>query len=104
MECGRSRAQDPRWHADELMCRACQRSPAVQMRIFLARARIQGFAFEVAWAWAWERVKWPHDTTARRDWKRVLKQPTVRGSFERAYCFRAKAPREQYIQNLELVA
>lgn len=47
-------------------------SPAVQMRVMLARSRAAGVPFDRAWESAFERVKWPHDTTARLDWKYTL--------------------------------
>jgi hypothetical protein len=47
-------------------------SPAVQMRKLLAYGRERGWEFEAAWRWAFERVRWPHDTTHRLEWKGVL--------------------------------
>lgn len=75
------------YQIDELLCRSCQRSPAVQVRVLLERAREQGFTFERAWVWALGtpytrddgrldftggRVRWPHDTSHRVEWKEVL--------------------------------
>lgn len=47
-------------------------SPAVQMRELLRFGRDRDWEFEVAWRWSWERVKWPHDTGHRLQWKDVL--------------------------------
>lgn len=50
-------------------------SPAVQLRARLQEARVEGMEFEEAWPWAFKRVKWPHDTTHRVEWKAVLGDP-----------------------------
>jgi hypothetical protein len=47
-------------------------SPAVQFRRLLEYGRERGWAFETAWRWSYERVRWPHDTTHRREWKKIL--------------------------------
>lgn len=47
-------------------------SPAIQMRKLLAFGRARGWEFETAWRWSWERVRWPHDTTHRLEWKAIL--------------------------------
>ena len=83
---------------DEWLCRDCQRCPAVQVRILLCRARVQGFDFERAWAFALGcepgdepegsegRVRWPHDTQHRQDWKSVFQDPETVETWEAAYC------------------
>jgi hypothetical protein len=46
--------------------------PAVQLRILLIYGRNCGWEFDAAWRWAFERVRMPHDTTTRREWRQVL--------------------------------
>ena len=53
--------------------------PAVQVRQRLAVARRQGVSFDVAWdlllnGFRGQRVKFPHDTTERRQWREVLEE------------------------------
>lgn len=43
-----------------------------QLRAHLERGRAEGMPFERAWPWALERVRWPHDTATRREWKWLL--------------------------------
>lgn len=47
-------------------------SPAVQMRKLLEFGRQRDWPFETAWRWSYERVKWPHDTGHRKEWKAIL--------------------------------
>lgn len=47
-------------------------SPAVQFRRLLVYGRERGWSFETSWRWAYERVRWPHDTTHRKEWKGIL--------------------------------
>lgn len=47
-------------------------NPAVQFRLLLVFCRDHEWAFLVAWRWSFERVRWPHDTTARREWKQIM--------------------------------
>lgn len=47
-------------------------SPAVQIRALLEEARAQAMPFDVAWDWMWPKVRWPHDTVHRLEWKAVL--------------------------------
>lgn len=42
------------------------------MRRDLARFRAAGRDFETAWSVAYGRVKWPHDTQQRNEWKAIL--------------------------------
>lgn len=86
------------------MCRDCQRSPAVQLRVFLTRARAQGMEFSVAWSWAMQRVRWPHDKNNRQDWKKVLGKLDVQETFRASYEYKASGERERHLANLELVA
>jgi hypothetical protein len=58
--------------ADQWACRPCQREPMPQLRAHLERARVAGMSFERAWPWALERVRWPHATAERREWKWLL--------------------------------
>lgn len=46
--------------------------PPSQMLAGLAEARQRGDDFEEAWRWAFRAIKWPHDTTQRRQWKVAL--------------------------------
>jgi hypothetical protein len=79
-------------------------SPAVQFRKLLEYGRERDWPFETAWRWAYERVRWPHDTTHRREWKKVLgespddprKTPVQqREAWRSAYERRSQSPREQ---------
>lgn len=47
-------------------------NPAVQMRVLLEFGRDRDWAFETAWRWSFERVRMPHDTTARKEWRAIL--------------------------------
>lgn len=58
-------------------------TPAAQLRERLAMAKRAGLDFDHAWERAWRRIKWPHDTAHRREWKRAL--AATRGGWERAY-------------------
>lgn len=79
---------------DEWLCRECQRSPAIQARVLLGRARHLGFDFERAWLFALGtapsfsdgRVRWPHDTDHRREWKAVFAMRDTREAWRAAYC------------------
>lgn len=88
-------------------------SPAVQFRRLLECGRERGWAFETAWRWSYERVRWPHDTTHRREWKRVLgdsptdprRIPTEqRRVWQAAYERVEQSPRERAAGLLEPVA
>jgi hypothetical protein len=46
--------------------------PPTQLRELLTSARREGKSFELAWSIAMRQVKWPYDTTHRREWKAVL--------------------------------
>lgn len=65
-------------------------SPAVQLRVALALARKGGFDFDTAWASAFASIRWPHDTTHRREWKKILSAPETveawRAAYEREAC------------------
>lgn len=47
-------------------------SPATQMREMLVKSRRSGVGFERAWDSAYERIRWPHDTAHRNEWKDQL--------------------------------
>jgi hypothetical protein len=47
-------------------------TPAVQLRCALERAREYGRDFDDAWESAVAHIRWPHDTTHRREWKEIL--------------------------------
>lgn len=42
------------------------------MRAMLLASRDGGVEFDRAWTSAWDRIRWPHDTQHRVDWKEVL--------------------------------
>lgn len=46
--------------------------PDQQIRVMLAASKKAGVPFDRAWASAYSRVSWPHDTTHRREWKDTL--------------------------------
>jgi hypothetical protein len=89
-----------RQRVDDLLCRECQKSPAVQLRVLLIHARDRGFAFDEAWEWAWARIRWPHDTTHRREWKAVLESADTHRVWGSAYRQQASSPREKVLVNL----
>src|SRR5579862_1171577 len=79
-------------------------SPATQLRALLAACKIRGWNFDTAWKWSWERIKWPHDTTTRRGYKRFMgENPTDprreavlhRECWRRAYDGQDPLPRER---------
>ena len=81
-------------------------SPAIQMRKLLVFGREHGWEFELAWRWSYERVKFPHDTTHRREWKQVLGErhddaraiPTLqRDAWHSAYDRLPQTPRERSV-------
>jgi hypothetical protein len=49
-------------------------TPATQMRILLTRLRDNNLPFERAWDRAWKKVKWPHPTEHRVEWKATLEE------------------------------
>lgn len=80
---------------DEWLCRLCQKNPAVQVRVLLGRARQQHFDFVRAWEFALGctpggspggRVRWPHDTDHRREWKAVFEEYDTVETWRAAYC------------------
>lgn len=76
--------------------------PAVQMREFLLLLREQGAEFDEAWRVAFERVKWPHDTVHRREWKAILEQS--RETWERAFDLVPPSRAERKLGRLLLAA
>lgn len=46
--------------------------PSEQMRILLGKARALNKDFDAAHEFAFSRIRWPHDTTHRREWKALL--------------------------------
>lgn len=76
-KCHGERRVDGEWcgacsSADQWCCRECQRDPMPQLRAHLERARVAGMEFATAWPWALQRVRWPHATAQRREWKWLL--------------------------------
>jgi hypothetical protein len=68
--------------------------------VLLIHARDRGFAFDEAWEWAWARIRWPHDTTHRREWKAVLESADTHRVWGSAYRQQASSPREKVLVNL----
>lgn len=53
------------------------------MRLRLTTAKAAGVPFDRAWALAWERIRWGHNSLARRMEKRAI--AAVRPAWQRAY-------------------
>ena len=64
------------------------------MRVFLLKARAMDKPFEEAHEFAFERIRWPHDTQHRREWKALL------GDYESAR--EVNVRREEVTQQIEL--
>jgi len=47
-------------------------TPSEQLSADLERMRLAGVPWPRAWEVAFDRIKWPHDTAHRRQWKAVL--------------------------------
>lgn len=47
-------------------------TPAEQLERDLRRMRQHGIDFDDAWLRAWSRIRWPHATGDRRQWKAIL--------------------------------
>lgn len=75
-------------------------SPAEQLRDRLAMAKRAHLPFDVAWERAWRRVKWPHDTEHRRQYKCAL--GATRGVWESSYNGEW-SPAAESVQMLEMV-
>lgn len=105
LACGEPRFDGPgkRLNADDFVCRACQKSPPIQMRVHLNRARKFGMTWEAAWLWSLERIRWPHDTAERREWKELLEQESMRGAWRCAYG-REGRPRKHLAGMLDMAA
>lgn len=116
---GRLYDGDDPYQIDELVCRECQRSPAVQMRVLLERARDRLMPFDEAWVWAigeqfvredklidfrGGRVRWPHDTTHRIEWKQILGSRKDREVWRRSYLRQPAGEREKTLVNLAVAA
>lgn len=107
------------YQIDEFVCRNCQRSPAIQVRVLLAWARGQGFDFFTSWRvvlgdmitrsngepdFINGRVRWPHDTTHRREWKRIFADVDQQDVWRAAFEGEPRTEREKTLVNLALVA
>jgi len=57
--------------------------PAQQVRILLARKKLQGVGFDLAWSYALGRVRWPSERIERQDCREAL--DWARQFFEAAY-------------------
>lgn len=53
-------------------------SPAEQLRRDLERFAVAGLIPERAWQIAFERIRWPHDTAQRKQWKAILENDRER--------------------------
>ena len=60
-------------------------TPAVQLRVALKRSRANGRDFDSAWTFAMSNIRWPHDTTHRREWKAILEAPETVEAWRLAY-------------------
>lgn len=107
------------YQIDEFVCRDCQRSPAVQVRVLLESARQRAMTFDEAWVFALGdliklssgepdfvngRVRWPHDTTHRREWKRTLADSKARKVWRAAYRNDPAKPAEKTLRHLAIAA
>lgn len=94
------------YQIDKLVCRACQKSksPAVQMRLLLDDARSRAMEFEQAWEFAFSRIRWPHDTTHRREWKAVLESKKAIAVWRSAYERAPSTETEKTLAHLALAA
>lgn len=82
---GRERATERRnQSSSEFVYPDAKASPAVQMRFYLARSRRHETPFERAWEFAFRRVRWPHDTQHRVQWKVAIEwsKEAWRNSYE----------------------
>jgi hypothetical protein len=48
------------------------KSPAEQLRRDLERFRAAGRPFDEAWRIAYQRIRWPHHTMPKQEWKAIL--------------------------------
>lgn len=48
------------------------KSPAEQLRGDLERFRAAGRPFDEAWRIAYQRIRWPHHTLPKQEWKAIL--------------------------------
>lgn len=107
------------YQIDDLVCRACQKSPAVQIRVLLDRARDQDCDFDQAWRFALGeqvmrpdghadfiggRVRWPHDTNHRIEWKDILSLRKVRDTWRACYENEPPKKTEKTLAQLALAA
>lgn len=101
-----------RYDMDDWLCRECQRSPAVQVRVVLAKARAADATFEQAWGYALGCapyaepdgregvVRWPHDTDHRTEWKQVFADPDAVDVWRAAYACQAPSAAEERLVSL----
>ena len=75
-------------------------SPAIQLRVTLGRARANGREFEDAWEFAFANVRWPHDTTHRREWKDILSAPETVEAWKLAFYNEPCVPRQLAVARL----
>lgn len=67
-------------------------TPAQQLRASLARQRTAGIDFDAAWDIALGRIKWPHDTVHRVQWKAIIEAD--RHAWRDAYEYVAPEPQQ----------
>lgn len=111
VNCGRGYAPG-QYEMDDWLCRECQRSPAVQVRVLLNVARGLDATFEQAWGYALGcapyqepdgregLVRWPHDTDHRTEWKRVFADADAVDVWRSAYAFEAPSHGEERLTSL----
>jgi hypothetical protein len=64
------------------------------MRLALERARTYERDFDEAWDSCFGLVRWPHDTTHRREWKAILADERTKAVWRSAY-YKTEAPSRQ---------
>src|SRR4051812_19193343 len=94
-------------------------SPPVQLRGLLAECREDGLDFESAWELCTGRMvplpdgtrglvggqlRWPHDTTHRKEWKDILASPASRCVWRAAYYREPVTTTDQVLSSLAVVA
>lgn len=113
VECdNRLYAGPKRFHIDKFVCRSCQRNPALQLRVLLEDARLRGTTFEEAWAWALGdapeyrngRVRWPHDTNHRCEWKDIFDDLSTQDVWRGCYEQEPATEREKTLVHLAFAA
>lgn len=74
------------------------------MRVLLLYARDRELLFTEAWEFAFSRIRWPHDTGHRREWKAILRDKSQVRQWEAAYNREPQDDRQKTLVHLALVA